>query len=101
GLPVDMPFPASPIGLFILAPTVFWFVYRTGQAWTRLSGEQVMFGEAGTGKASWRLSGSANWAIGNDKPCRTQASFARPLDGIDTHPLTVDRYNSMFIRFIA
>lgn len=43
---------ATPVGTFILAPTLLWFVYRIGQGWTRLSRGQAMLAATGSDKAS-------------------------------------------------
>ena len=42
GIAVGIAALATPVGAFILAPTLLWFVYRIGQGWTRLSRGQAM-----------------------------------------------------------
>ena len=51
GFIIAIPTLATPVGVFILAPTVLWLVYRIGQGWTRLSRGQPMLGEARKDKA--------------------------------------------------
>jgi len=51
GLVIGILASATPIGGFILAPTLLWFVYRIGQGWTRLSRGQMMTVQTGAQKA--------------------------------------------------